>query len=199
MRYAALWTLLLIFAYPTPALAADRLDEVRRSFKIDGGPIPPRIFADFGDAALSDGRPIAVTVDALAGIDSNRYFGAIKQNGPWFEQSASLYDAQKDAGTISYGYQGATRNNLLVVLTCYSGGGNGEFYALDILDAAWGGGFDDDGKSYQRLDLTILRHVALGDRWAGEIKIAGNSIHVTTTGSLPGQDMQPKDLEARRP
>jgi hypothetical protein len=54
-------------------------------------------------------------------------------------------------------------------------------------------------RSYQRLDLTILRRVALGDRWAGEIKIAANSIRVATTGSLPGQDMKPKDWEAHRP
>jgi hypothetical protein len=199
MRRAALWTLMLIFAFAAPAPAADRLDEVRRSFKIDGKPIAPRIFADFGDATLSDSRPIAVTVDALAGMDSNRYFGAITQKGGWFEQSVSPPDARKDVETISYGYQGATRDNLLVVLTCYSGGGSGEFCALNILDAAWGIGFDDDGESYQRLDLTILRSVALGDRWAGEIEIAGNSIHVATTGSLPGQDMKPKHLEARRP
>ena len=97
-----------------------------------------------------------------------------------------------------YEYISATRNNLLVVLTAYSGGG-GVFYALDILDAAWASAFDDDGESYQRLDLTMLRHVVLGERWQGEIKISGNSIHVSTTGSLPGQDMKPKDLEARRP
>jgi len=198
MRRAAL-AFVLISAFAAPAPAADRLDEVRRSFKIDGKPIPPRIFADFGAATLSDSRPIAVTIDALVGVDSNRYFGAITQNGAWFKQSVSLPDARKDVETISYGYYGATRDNLLVVLTCYNGGGSGRFYALNILDAAWGSGFDDDGKSYQRLDLTILRSVALGDRWAGEIKITGNSIHVATTGSLPGQDMKPKDLEARPP
>jgi hypothetical protein len=113
--------------------------------------------------------------------------------------TATSPSTRQDVETISYGYQGATRTNLLVVLTCYSGGGSGEFYALNILHAARGNGFDDDGNSYQRLDLTILRRVALGDRWAGEIEIAGNSIHVATTGSLPGQDMKPKDLEARRP
>ena len=99
-----------------------------------------------------------------------------------------------------YEYISATRNNLLVVLTAYSGGGSGVFYALDILDAAWASAFDDDdGESYQRLDLTMPRHCALGDRWQGEIKISGNSIHVSTTGAPPGQDMKPRDLEARRP
>ena len=54
------------------AFAADPLDEVRRSFTIGGKPIPPEIFADFGDAMMSDNRPIVVTIDANAAIDSNR-------------------------------------------------------------------------------------------------------------------------------
>ena len=37
------------------AFAADPFDEVRRSFTIGGKPIPPEIFADFGDAMMSDG------------------------------------------------------------------------------------------------------------------------------------------------
>jgi hypothetical protein len=50
------------------AFAAAPLDEVRRSFTIGGRPIPPEIFADFGDAMLSDSRPIVVTI--------YRFFGA---------------------------------------------------------------------------------------------------------------------------
>ena len=68
------------------AFAADPLDEVRRSFTIGGKPIPPEIFADFGDAMMSDNRPIVVTIDANAAIDSNRYADPIKSNGRWVEQ-----------------------------------------------------------------------------------------------------------------
>jgi hypothetical protein len=69
------------------ALAADPLDEVRKSFTIGGKPIPPEIFADFGDAWMSDSRPIVVTIDAKAAIDSNRYADPIKTNGRWVEQA----------------------------------------------------------------------------------------------------------------
>jgi hypothetical protein len=55
------------------AFAADPLDEVHKSFTIGGKPIPPEIFADFGDAWMSDSRPIVVTIDANEAIDSNRY------------------------------------------------------------------------------------------------------------------------------
>jgi hypothetical protein len=68
------------------AFAADPLDEVRRSFTIGGKPIPPQIFADFGDAMMSDSRPIVVTIDANAAIDSNRYADPIKKNGRRVEQ-----------------------------------------------------------------------------------------------------------------
>jgi hypothetical protein len=54
------------------AFAADPLDEVRKSFTIGGKPIPPNIFADFGDAWTLDSRPIVLTIEANAAIDSNR-------------------------------------------------------------------------------------------------------------------------------
>ena len=69
------------------ALAADPLHEVRKSFAIGGKPIPAEIFADFGDAWMSDSRPIVVTIDAKAAIDSNRYADPIKTNGHWVEQA----------------------------------------------------------------------------------------------------------------
>jgi hypothetical protein len=49
-------------------------------------PIPPEIFADFGDAMKSDSQPIVVTIDANAAIESNRYPDPIKTNGRWVEQ-----------------------------------------------------------------------------------------------------------------
>jgi len=49
-------------------LAGDPLNELHRSFTIGGKTVPPEIFADFGDAMMSDSRPIVVTVDANAAI-----------------------------------------------------------------------------------------------------------------------------------
>jgi len=69
------------------ALAGDPLDEVRKSFTIGGKPIPQEIFADFGDAMMSDSRAIMVTIDANAAIDSNRYADPIKTNHHWVDQT----------------------------------------------------------------------------------------------------------------
>jgi hypothetical protein len=70
----------------TSAIAADALQELRSFFTIGGKPVPPNVFGDFGDAMMSDGRSIVVTVDVLAAMDSNRYADPIKTNGPWFLQ-----------------------------------------------------------------------------------------------------------------
>ena len=95
-----------------------------------------------------------------------------------------------------------TANKLLVVLTSYSGGGSGVFYSLRVLTVEPGRGFDSDGNRYDRLNVTTIRSVALGDRWNGDVRIDGNSILVTTTGGIPdGQARKPstKTIKAERP
>jgi hypothetical protein len=60
---------------------------------------------------------------------------------------------------------GATANNLLVLIATYNGGGSGTFYTLHILDVSGQRAFDMDGGVYQRINVTSVRNVALGDRW----------------------------------
>jgi hypothetical protein len=96
------------------AFAAKPLDEVRRSFTIVGKPIPPGIFADFADAMMSDNRPIVVTIDANAAIDSNRYADPIKTNGRWVEQIKLGSGSFNGPETMSYEFRGATANGMLV-------------------------------------------------------------------------------------
>jgi hypothetical protein len=136
------------------AFAGDQLNEARKSFTIGGKPVPPEIFADFGDAMMSDSRPIVVTIDANAAIDSNRYADPIKMNGRWVEQMKAGSGSLNGPETMSYEYRGATANGLLVFLAAWSGGGSGTFYYLHILDAASNRAFDEDGSAYSRLDLT---------------------------------------------
>ena len=78
---ALAYLIALIVIGTAPALAADPLAEARKSFTIGGKPIPPEIFSDFGDAMMSDNRPIVVTIDALAAIDYNCYFDPITKKG----------------------------------------------------------------------------------------------------------------------
>jgi hypothetical protein len=181
------------------SFAADPLDEVHRSFTIGGKPIPPEIFADFGDAIMSDNRPIIVTIDANAAIDSNRYADPIKTNGRWVEQIRLGSRGFNGPETMSYEFRGATANGLLVFLASWTGGGSGTFYYLHILDAALNRAFDEDGSTYSRIDLTLVRTHILGDRWQGDINISGNSIRIVTDSSRGGDGVGSVTIDARRP
>lgn len=88
-----------------------------------------------------------------------------------------------------------------MVVASYNGGGSGTFHTLHILDVAAATAFDNDGKRYPRVNLTNIRSVALGDRWEGEVKIAGNAVRVTTTrdGPTDGKARAPLTLTAERP
>ena len=68
MLRRSLIALALHFTSVATAFGAIPVDELRKSFTIGGKPIPPEIFADFGDAMMSDSRPIVVTIDANAAI-----------------------------------------------------------------------------------------------------------------------------------
>jgi hypothetical protein len=183
----------------TTATAADPIDEVRRSFTIGGKPIPPEIFADFGDAMMSDNRPIVVTIDANAAIDSNRYADPIKTNGRWVEQIKLGSGSFNGPETMSYEFRGATASGLLVFLAAWTGGGSGTFYYLHILEAASNHAFDEDGSTYSRIDLTLVRTYTLGDRWQGDVSISGNSVRIVTHSSLGGHGVPSVTIDARRP
>ncbi len=181
------------------AIAADPLDEVLKSFTIGGKPIPPEIFADFGDAWMSDNRPIVVTIDALAAIDSNRYADPVTTHGRRVDQIKPGSGSFNGPETMSYEYRGATADGLLVFIAAWSGGGSGTFFYLHILDAASRRAFDEDGSTYVRLDLTLVRTVILGDRWEGDVSISGNSVRILTDASHAERAPGSVTIDARRP
>jgi hypothetical protein len=173
------------------------IDEVRHSFTLNGKPIPPEIFRDFGDGDLADSGSIWVTVDVKAAIGSNLYFDDIKQNGSWINQKKATSNEE-----TGYTHFGTTENRLLVVLSAFSGGGSGNFIFLHILDVAAAPAFDFDGKIYERINLTNLRSIPLGDRWDGEISIEKNTITIVTTRKGPADDSGVREtttIEAIRP
>jgi hypothetical protein len=184
-------------ASASSAAPAALVAEVRKSFTINGKPIPPEIFRDFGDGDLADSGSIWVTADRLAATGSNMYYDTITgQNGSYLQKKA---DASGEE--TGYLYIGSTDSGLLVVVASYSGGGSGDFITLHILDLAAAQGLDNDGKPYQRINLTNIRSMALGDRWNGKVSIAKNSIRVVTTRNGPADDSARArfTIEAKRP
>ena len=189
--------LVALIAVAAPALAAGSLDELRRSFTLEGKPVPPDVFRDFGDADLGDSLPSVVTIDVKAAIDSNRYDDPIARRGGWVTQSRAAEGSLNGAEETGYRYVGATKSGLLVVIATFSGVGSGIFTTLHVLEASLATGFDDDGKRYGRVDLSLLRSVVLGDRWQGEATIAGDTIRLATTKTAA--EGVPKSIEAKRP
>ena len=74
-----------------------------------------------------------------------------------------------------------------------------DVFYLHILDAASNRAFDEDGSTYSRLDLTLVRTYVLGDRWQGDVSISGNSVLVVTNSSLGGHGVASATIEARKP
>jgi hypothetical protein len=182
----------------TAALVA----EVRRTFTLAGERIPPEIFRDFGDGNLADSRPIWVTVDLRAAIGSNLYFDEIKKNGDWIIQRKLAPRATNGTEETAYTSIGAAENSLLIVLAAYSDGGSGDFITLHLLSVEAAPAFDSTGDVYDRINLTNLRSMPLGDRWDGEIHIAGNTVRVVTTRRGPADDSGKREemtFEARKP
>lgn len=180
-----------------PALAAGPLDELRRAFTLDGKPVPPEVFRDFGDADLGDSLPSVTTIDVKAAIESNRYGFPIARRGAWVTQSRPASGSLAGAEETSYRFIGATKSGLLIVIAAYSGGGTGVFTTLHVLDLSLAAGLDGEGRRYGRVDLTLLRSVVLGDRWEGKATIAGDVVRIATT-KTPAENA-PKAIEARRP
>ncbi len=197
---AAAW----LASLSAPGLAAEpddtALAEVRSAFALHGKPVPPEIFRDFGDGNLADSGSVWVTVDLEAAIDSNLYADPIRKDGGWLIQSKPNQSINGSEQT-AYTFVSAADNGLLVVVASYSGGGSGTFYTLHILDVAAAGAFAEDGSLYRRINLTVLRSVALGDRWEGEVTVAHNSVRIRTTRKGPADSGPPttRTVTAERP
>jgi hypothetical protein len=181
-----------------------QLAELRRDFTFAGKPVPPKVFADFGDDDLSGpDKSVRVSVDLVAASESRAYVDdLIRMPGGWVAQRKPTGGASSETETIGYRFMGTAENGLIIVLAAYSGGGTGYFHTLHVLDAAPSRGIDGEGKPYDRLGLTVLRNVTLGDRWRGSVKISGNRVTVLTEPGEPNNSnstTQTLVLDAVRP
>jgi hypothetical protein len=182
-RFALALSVTMALAVPAHSSSTKaKIDELRHGFTLDHMPIPPEVLGDLGDSNIADSSSIRVTIDLIAAMGSNLYADEIKTtpNG-WVSQKKIISSVPESlTEEVSYKFNGVAGNGLLVVTAVYSGGGSGSFFTLNLLDAAPGRGFDGDGKPYDRLNLTIVRSIPLGDRWDGEIKISGDTISIVT-------------------
>lgn len=188
-----------------PAIADDpRVEELRAHFTVAHQPVPPEALGDLGASDLADpGHSLRVTVDLLRAVGADGYPDKIETGAKgWISQAKRASDAQQPTEAIGYRFIGTTRNGLLVALSAFWSGGSGHFYTLQVLDAGIGHAFDADGKPYERLTLTAIRNISLGDRWQGSVSISGDSLVVVTKAGEPnnGQtEPSTQTIQAARP
>lgn len=180
--------------------ASPLVAEVRSAFKLHGKPVPPEIFRDMGDGDMADSTSIWVTADLEAAIGSNLYADDTREERGWFIQTKAA-QGTSGAEVTAYKFVGSTENGLVVVIASYNGGGSGTFHTLHILDVATARAFDLEGQPYQRVNLTSIRSVALGDRWDGDVSISKDVIRVVTTrdGPTGGRARPIMTIQATKP
>lgn len=182
------------------SLAADALDELRRGFTVGGRTIPPLIFRDLGDGNEADAKSMLVTADVKAAIGSNQYSGLIRRENGFVVQSSDVSEGSRAVDTEGYRFLGATPIGLLVILTnSSSSDGHGSFYHLHVLDASVSAAIDHRGQKYERVTVTTLQLISIGDRWTGQAKLNGDIVTITRPESGPGspQDERSPDKSIR--
>jgi hypothetical protein len=164
-------------------------------------------------AWMSDSGDQVVAINLTDANDSNRYYGEIKTRGsgklaPKHPLVVSTVEesegTEKSRETVGYEYVGLTSSGLHVLRTWEEGDGTLVPTRLLFLSVEEDQGLADmeigkgDGTlrlARKRLLLRKIGELALGDRWAGALRIDGNKILV---GRDQGQFAHnPKDIVLR--
>ncbi|HEX3861425.1 MAG TPA: hypothetical protein VHY35_06995 [Stellaceae bacterium] len=169
------------------------VDDVRTSFAIQGKSIPPEIFRDLGDSDLADAKSSLVSVDVLAAVGSNRYADPITEAAGWRIQRSNKGEE------FAYRFIGPAQNGLLIVVSRYNGGGSATFYMLHILDINAAKAFDAGGQVYDRVHVTTVQTIPLGDRWGGDVTLSGNAVRIKTTSAADGAGGNVRIVDVKRP
>ena len=151
--------------------------------------IHPNIIQDLS-TWLSDTGDQVVTISLVDAQDSSRYFGEVLHTSQPGGRCPYVYTGRRNEGeSFGYRYVGMTESGVHVLYTSDWGGGSGVFkdimlltiehdYAVDCCH--WDGltTLTTIKAEKRRVLVRKLGAIALGDRWDGELSIAGNELHV---------------------
>ncbi len=143
--------------------------------------IHPKIVKDLS-TWMSDRGDQVVSINLLDSQDSNRYYG----NKHILETDGEHPFVFTKKGSTSFGYEyvGTTNSGITILLTSDYGGGSGQFMGLLFLTLSNDQGISCDWEESvirfdrDRLLITKLGSVWLGDRWSGELRVDGNELFV---------------------
>lgn len=146
--------------------------EANRNFTYQGAPIHPGLVQEFSSWISDKGLPTTISVDVSAPHGNEYFDGDVKLQGK------NICVDVKDGGSFCYEWLGKLDNGIHVLRAGESGGGSGVFGDLFFVKFDKGEGYNEDGKKYDQLLMSIVRTYTLGDRDDGEIKVLGDHVVV---------------------
>lgn len=139
---------------------------------------------------MSDHGDQVVAINVLEAQDSNRFFGDVQvreiegQNPFVFHRATTVEDGLTNHSQFGYQCAGRTSSGAYVLYASDWTGGSGVFKSLLLVTFEYDKGMLCDWDKAvvrageKRLLIKKLGEIGLGDRWAGELKVEGNSVFI---------------------
>ena len=130
---------------------------------------------------LSDVGDQVVAINLLDAQGSNRYSGSIGVTEIDGRCPYVYWRPTEERSEFGYQYVGMTESRVHVLYASSWGGGSGVFKRLMLLTITSDAGIDWNGQDVvqddrERLLVNKLGELALGDRWDGGLRVAGNTL-----------------------
>ena len=144
--------------------------------------VRPQIIDDLS-TELSDLGDQVVAINLLDAQESNRYGGGIGVREIDEQCPYVHWEPFGERSEFGYQYVGMTESRVHVLYTSSWGGGSGVFKSLMLLAITPDAGIDWNGQAAtaserERLLIYKLGEFGLGDRWAGDLRVAGNTLTI---------------------
>ena len=144
--------------------------------------VHPRIIEDLS-TWLSDVGDQVVAINLLDAQGSNRYSGGIGVDE--FDERCPYvhWELARERGEFGYHYVGMTESRVHLLYTSSWGGGSSVFKRLMLLAITSEAGIHWNGQAVlqddrERLLVNKLGELGLGDRWAGDLRVVGNTLTI---------------------
>ena len=149
--------------------------------------VHPRIIQDLAEdlaTSLSRVGDQVVAINLLDAQGSNRYSGSIRAYESDERCPYVYWEPPGERGEFGYRYVGMTESRVHVLYTSSWGGGSGVFNGLMLLAITSVAGIDWNEQDVvvqderERLLVSKLGQLALGDRWDGDLRVVGNTLTI---------------------
>ena len=144
--------------------------------------VHPQVVGDLSTWSSDVGDQV-VAINLLDAQGSNRYSASIGVTEIDERCPYVYWEPAEEPGEFGYRYVSMTESRVHVLLTSSWGGGSGVFKMLMLLTITSDTGIEWNGQAViqddrERLLVNKLGEFGLGDRWDGELRVAGNTLTI---------------------